>query len=173
MGEPVDEDGDVDPGSITNAAHAKAIEAYELLFPLQAIRAQSGTAGLFHLFEQITTSLGRAWIRAEWPKNRCPADTAEGQARNGCQGGQPMWPSIRELELAANVIKHGDGRSVDELRGVHPGLFEYLGTYGAIPNIGYLPVVAPLGRRRPVHHRYRLWAICRCRCHFWIWLGPN
>lgn len=65
MSAPVAEGGDVDPGGIADDANAKAIEAYELLFPLRQSALNLGTAGLFHLFEQTATSLGRAWIRGE------------------------------------------------------------------------------------------------------------
>ena len=59
MSESVGDDGDVDPGSIAADANEKAIETYELLFPLRQSALNLGTAGLFHLFEQTGTSLGK------------------------------------------------------------------------------------------------------------------
>jgi len=68
MSEPVGEDGDVDPGSIADDANDKAIETYELLFPLRRSALNLGTASLFHLFEQTSISLGRDWKRGDCKK---------------------------------------------------------------------------------------------------------
>jgi len=45
------------------------------------------------------------------------------------------WPQIEELRLLCNVIKHGDGKSAEELRKINPALFkqeddiDYMKTY--------------------------------------------
>lgn len=44
----------------------------------------------------------------------------------------------------ANVIKHGEGWSADELRKVQPRLFDYPGTHGILADLQHSPVAAPL-----------------------------
>ena len=143
MSEPVGEDGDVDPGSIADDANDKAIETYELLFPLRQSALNLGTAGLFHLFEQTSTSFGRAWKRGDcktlehfldWLRDAIGVDARA----------QTFWSAVHELHMVANVIKHGEGWSADELRKINPVLFDYPGTHGLMAGLHHSAVAAPL-----------------------------
>ena len=143
MSEPVGEDGDVDPGSIADDANDKAIETYELLFPLRQSALNLGTAGLFHLFEQTCTSFGRAWRRGECKKLEHFLDWLS-DALGIDPRAQGFWGDVHELHMVANVIKHGEGWSADELRTINPALFDYPGTHGFMAGLHHSPVAAPL-----------------------------
>jgi hypothetical protein len=139
----VGEDGDVDMGSIADRANDKAIETYELLFPLRQSALNLGTAGLFHLFEQTCTSFGRAWKRGECKKLEHFLDWLRDATGLDVRA-QDFWSNINELHMVANVIKHGEGWSADELRKINPALFDYPGTYGFMAGLYHAPVAAPL-----------------------------
>jgi hypothetical protein len=143
MSEPVGEDGDVDPGSIADDANDKAIETYELLFPLRQSALNLGTAGLFHLFEQTSTSFGRAWKRGDCKKLEHFLDWLHDAIGVDVRA-QTFWGAIHELHMVANVIKHGEGWSADELRKINPRLFDYPGTHGFMAGLHHSPVAAPL-----------------------------
>ena len=55
---------------------------------------------------------------------------------------QGFWPTLHEL--VANVIKHGEGRSAEELRTVNRALFDFPGTHDLMTPMGHSPVAAPL-----------------------------
>jgi hypothetical protein len=64
---------------------------------------------------------------------------------------QDFWSDFRELQFVANVIKHGEGWSADELRKINPALFYHPGTpHDFIDDLiddfdpPHLPVAAPL-----------------------------
>lgn len=143
MNEPVGEDGDVDPGSIADDANAKAIETYELLFPLRQSALNLGTAGLFHLFEQTCTSFGRAWSRGECKKLEHFLDWLFDVLGIDARA-EGFWTDVHELHMVANVIKHGEGWSAEELRKINPALFDYPGTHSFMAGMHHSPVTAPL-----------------------------
>lgn len=143
MSEPMGEDGDVDPGSIADDANDKAIETYELLFTLRQSALNLGTAGLFHLFEQTCTSFGRAWKRGDCKKLEHLLDWLRDAIGLDARR-QAFWSTVHELHMVANVIKHGEGWSADELRAINPRLFDYPGTHGFMAGLHHSPVAAPL-----------------------------
>jgi hypothetical protein len=59
----------------------------------------------------------------------------------------PCWRKITELRLVANVIKHGEGPSADELRKTNPKMFEYppLGNEYRIGDPAAYRIRSPLG----------------------------
>jgi hypothetical protein len=57
---------------------------------------------------------------------------------------QGFWGDVHELHMVANVIKHGEGWSADELRKINPALFDYPGTRGFMAGLHHSPVAAPL-----------------------------
>jgi hypothetical protein len=127
MSEP--SDGSEDPADVAEQAHDIEIDAYLELSALKQAALNLSAAGLFHNFEQTATSLGRCWMRRDcesighleaWLKKNLEVDLQT----------QPFWDDLRELRLAANVIKHGEGESADALRAMNPTLFEYPGTSG-------------------------------------------
>ena len=59
----------------------------------------------------------------------------------------PTWPKVYELNLVANVVKHAEGRSAEELRQRNAVYFRHPGmrseTFASIPETD-LPVQGPL-----------------------------
>lgn len=139
----VGEDGDIEHGAIADAANDRAISTYELLFTIRQSALNLGTAGLFHLFEQTSTSLGRAWKRGDCEKLEQFLDWLRDSIGVDARG-QTFWSTVHELHLVANVIKHGEGRSADELRKINPRLFDYPGAHGFMAGRRHSPVTAPL-----------------------------
>jgi hypothetical protein len=144
MSEPVGEDGEADAGAIADVANDKAIQTYELLFPLRQSALNLGTVGLFHLFEQTCTGLGRAWKRGECKKLEHFLDWLRDTLGIDLKS-QQFWPHVHELHMVANVIKHGEGWSADELRKINPAIFHFPGTHGFMSDVTLSPVAAPLG----------------------------
>ncbi len=84
------------------------------------------SVGLFHLFEQHFTDLPLEILEAhtynkpiklkevrDWLKADVSIDVTV----------FPTWPSLEELRLVANTIKHAEGGSAEALRGRRPDLF--------------------------------------------------
>jgi hypothetical protein len=116
--------GEDDSESAFEAAHESGTDAALQFMELRSVYAATGVSGLFHLFEkQLYEHLNReleghldrpinTWVNvrnlfeAFNKKNGTPStellDTLEA-------------PDLRELRLVANAIKHGPGRSLQEL----------------------------------------------------------
>jgi hypothetical protein len=140
MAEP--SDGSEEPADIAEQAHDMEIDAYLELFALRQAALNLSAAGLFHLFEQTTTGLGRAWTRTTSATIPRLEKWLAGHLGVVVQD-QPFWPVLRELRLVANVVKHGEGDSAEKLREVNPALFEHPGS----PTLGFplsFPVSAAL-----------------------------
>lgn len=158
-----------DPADFVDAALDRAIETYEMLSAVQQSVLNLCVAGLFHLFEQTCTSLGRAWMRKEcesvdewvhWLRVQLSLDPTH----------EPFWSVVRELRLVTNVIKHGEGSSAKKLRKINPAIFDLPGV-ADLRDTGYqLPVVAPLsgGDLYATESDYSRY--CDGVLSFWNWL---
>ncbi len=111
-------------------------------------------AGLFHLFEQQAGALARELDRkGELSSSEYPWAKLQEILRHK-KVDVRLFKShllLDELRLAANVIKHGDGKSSNELRSRNPDLFEEIN----LPFAGVLLPLRPLvgeGLRLTVHH---------------------
>jgi len=151
--EPVGEYGDDDMASAAEAAHEKGLAFYETLVALRQTTLNLFTAGLFHLLEQELADFcydGAFTVRppadsnlkvvAEWYRRHFDLDLQS----------LPSWPSIDELRLVANTVKHAEGGSARQLRERHPELFEHPlvrhllpGESGALRSLR--PIRLPLG----------------------------
>lgn len=84
-------------------------------------------AALYHLFEQLLDRLCRR-LNPEF-RVTLPAAQPLARCREGLEAcglivsSFETWPLIEELRLVANVIKHGEGRSSEELFQARPGIF--------------------------------------------------
>lgn len=63
------------------------------------------------------------------------------------------WPKLEELRLLANTIKHGEGKSSEELLHIAPHLFELAGLSNSLPISGrvYTPLLGEDICVRPTH----------------------
>jgi hypothetical protein len=121
MSEPVGEDDDVDSASVANVAHDRSVSLYSTLFAMQTTLLNLFSAGLYHLFEQQASSLYRDWtgdngsvsLLRSWLGNHTGIDAARA----------PTWSETHLLGLIANVVKHAEGRSADELRNLDDRYF--------------------------------------------------
>lgn len=57
---------------------------------------------------------------------------------------QSFWADVHELHMVANVIKHGEDWSAEELRKINAALFDYPGTHGFMAGLDHSPVAARL-----------------------------
>ena len=111
-------------------------------------------AGIFHLLEQQAQYLSTYVLSYPMP----PPDPAGGfkQLRTLLRSRFSIdiesfncWPTLNELRLVANTIKHGGGNSAEELRQLNPDLFKYLGD--SLPDLPIRPLVGE-GLRLTANH---------------------
>jgi hypothetical protein len=127
MSEPRGEDGpDEEPGDIADDAHAKSLDFYFTMSAMHNTVLSLFTAGVFHLFEQQAATLLADWTGAR-PKHPFSAFEALVNNENGPAidvKAAPTWARIKELRLVANVVKHAEGDSADQLRAVNDSYFK-------------------------------------------------
>lgn len=117
------------------------------LFEMKTILINLFAAGLFHQFEQqLVVLIEHQFIDprlqkrldANWPtiKPKATKKLKSKGIRNDFARwskstlrldprGFPQWNRICELNLVANVVKHAEGRSADDLRKIRPELFDH------------------------------------------------
>jgi hypothetical protein len=138
--------GPDDYGAAMEAAYEHSIDHTLQFIELRTVFLATGVAGLFHLFEK---QLYR-FLNHELRRNLSKKIDRWEEATDAIDAlDQPIGPDgqtalrvafnnedIKELRLVANVVKHGQGRSYDELKGmgahvVEPGRLERDFTVGA------------------------------------------
>jgi len=120
-------DGDVDMGSLAEAAQDKGIKFYATMKGLQYGMMGLFAAGLFHMVEQqlaylcndgafTTPALKESKLSEikDWYSQHFRLDLTT----------LPEWDSIDELRLLANTVKHAEGNSAQQLRQRRPTLFQ-------------------------------------------------
>ena len=128
-----DLDDNFDPGDYAEAAQAHGIEVYEYLHFTRRQLLGLATAGLYHLWERLLKQFFCKELRG-WTFNGstvqqivAPADfqrLEEFLSQFGFPlAQQPYYSELSELRLVANVVKHGDGKSCEELQALVPDLF--------------------------------------------------
>ena len=151
---PAGEDCDIDMASVADAAQDRSLSWYEMMTSLRQTMRNLLAAGLFHLTEQQLATLCRDAGFTMGP----PRDSGLSAVKQWYSQhlrlefeSLPSWTMIHELRLLANTVKHGEGRSAEELKTLRPQLFsnpDYEEIYkefrehGMEPCIG--PVAAPL-----------------------------
>jgi hypothetical protein len=114
-------------------------------------------AGLFHLLEQQAQYLATR----VFPERPIQPDKSGGlnqlelmlNAKYGINFESfQCWPKLKELNLVANTVKHGDGRSSEGLKSLNPDLFrDPLDTFPHISMLPLRPLVGE-GLRMTVDH---------------------
>lgn len=121
---------DIDMADLAEVAHEVGLAHYEQLTSVRQSMLNLATAALFHLVEQQLLHFHRRQVlhpaeendRGLFSWNIIHARFADGGV---ILRDLPCWPPFRELELVSNTVKHGDGRSADELRQVRPEILVY------------------------------------------------
>lgn len=124
--------GDDDPSEIAEAAQSFGIDHYMLLEGIRQGMINLYAAALYHVFEQQVFFFHRKEVLD-------PREAADSRLfsieefTKRLQGYQidirtsPTWPSIEELRVLANAVKHAEGPAARELRNINPTLFKHPG----------------------------------------------
>jgi len=135
---------DSDPADIAEAAFEAGLGHFELLTATRQTIMNTFAISISHLFEQQRHFLTHNTVFDSEPSS--PKREIKFIAMLDSSGidseGFAARPRLEELELVANVAKHAEGRSAEQLRVIRPDLF-------VAPSIrGNSDLVAPT---RPVH----------------------
>jgi hypothetical protein len=122
-------DDSIDMSDVAEWAQEQGVEYYESLSGVRQSIIGIALAGLYHLLEQQIGFFLRKEVLDSWEVNEMSIiPTKELSDRLASKGivvpDLPSWPRIDQLRLIANAIKHGEGRSVEQLRTIRPDLFE-------------------------------------------------
>jgi len=121
-------DGWEGPGKYAEWAEEKELETYEGVIGMRQSTVNLGTAMLWHLLEQQMLFFHMRQVLKipeerevrETPKTRKKLFSLEEFHKRLNSGGcsmesLPSWSKVDELRLVANVVKHGSGKSLDDL----------------------------------------------------------
>jgi hypothetical protein len=123
-----------DPSDFAEAAQAYGLEVYEnLIFTQQQLHGLA-VAGLYHLWERLLKQFLCKELRG-WEIDGRPANQKVAPANfdvlkliltefGYMLEQQPFYSNLSESRLVANVVKHGDGKSCEQLQAAAPQLFE-------------------------------------------------
>lgn len=124
---PAGEDFDGDLSREAEAAQEQGQLYYETMIGLRQATINLLATGLFHLLEQQLAKLVSDSIFQDYN----PPDADLTQVVHWYRKHMALdlktfrqWPIIEELELVANAVKHGKGRSEIKLRPLRPVLFQ-------------------------------------------------
>ena len=119
---------DEDDSAIAEKAYFAGVDFYIMTDAIRVGIINLMVAGLYHLFEQHAAVLADRELPppVSPPKSPYPGE----RLHNVVQGlGVDIttfrtWQQLNELRLIANTVKHGDGKSAEDLRQIMPHLFE-------------------------------------------------
>ena len=122
-------DDSIDMSDVAELAQEQGVEYYESLSGVRQSITSIALAGLYHLIEQQIGFFLRKEVLDSWEVNEMsPFPAKELPDRLASRGivvtDFPSWPKVDQLRLIANAIKHGEGRSVEQLRTIRPDLFD-------------------------------------------------
>jgi hypothetical protein len=122
--------GDEDPADFADAAEQAGVSHYMLLDGIRQGMVNLFAAALYHAFEQQVMVFLRDEVLAPVEKNDARLfQISELQKRLKAAGvdiaALPSWPTIDELRLVANTVKHAEGNSARQLHALRPELFEH------------------------------------------------
>lgn len=128
-------DGSDDPASYVEWAEEKGLETYEGFARMRQAAVNLSASMLWHLLEQQMLVFHTRQVLKiheehdvrEDRKTRTELFSLDAFHRRLDSGGctmkaLPSWPKVNELRLVANAVKHGPGRSLDELHEIRPDL---------------------------------------------------
>ena len=128
-------DGSDDPASYADWAEEKGLETYLGITRMRQAAANLSAAMLWHLLEQQMLFFHMRQVLKiheeqevrEKPKTRGQLfrldEFHQRLDASGCSMKVlPSWPKVDELRLVANAVKHGPGKSLDDLFEIRPDL---------------------------------------------------
>ena len=113
--------------AMADLAFNEAMDHALLLGSMRFATLNLYAAALYHLTEQHLIDVPLQILNYEGRHNLRPKDAfAWFKHTLGLDiASLASWPKIYELQLVANVVKHGEGASAAELRKIRPDLFVY------------------------------------------------
>ena len=123
-----DENCDGDMGEEADAAQEMGQAFYNNMVAIRQTSLNLYATGLFHLLEQ---QLAEQCRDGSFDSQPMPTDTKLGGLKTWYLihfdidlSKLLTWPKIDQLRLLANTVKHGDGGSAKELKGIRPDIFQ-------------------------------------------------
>lgn len=118
----------LDMADAAEVARDEGIERYEALTDIRQAILNALTVALYHLIEQQLLLFLRRHVlhpREENDPKLWSMSTLIDRMRSAGIDLTTLthWDTLQELRLAANTIKHADGKSADELHALRPELF--------------------------------------------------
>ena len=142
--------GDEDLSEFAEAAEQKGVARYLLLDGIRQGIVNLFAASLYHAFEQQLMLFHRREVLAPGEEDESRFLTlAEFRKRLQSHGIRvaefTTWPTVEELQLLANTVKHAEGRSSQKLHAQRPDYFKRpglpeLGLWGVRPRV-FQPLV--------------------------------
>lgn len=122
-----DPDESLDEESALNVAGYAGDEYYATMLPLSQLMTNLFALGLFHLFEQQLIDFARIMGTSIDVPTRMPElfKLFSKCLNTDIGASYPMAARLNELRLVANVVKHAEGNSAEELKALRPDLFEH------------------------------------------------
>jgi hypothetical protein len=118
-----DDGGDV--SHIAEVAMTAGFEHYDMLTSMHSATLNLYTAALYHLTEQHLVDLMAMASNLPRTEEVSPRQAIDWFKTKGLDvKALPSWSGIDELRLIANVVKHAEGHSAEDLRKVRPDLFQ-------------------------------------------------
>jgi hypothetical protein len=120
--------GEYDDMSVAaGQAEDAGLAFYEEMTGVRQALLNLSAAALFHMVEQQLLYFHRRQVlrpHEEYDRKLFGRETVIARFRDGGIELHDLksWPALHELEILANTVKHGDGRSADELRALRPDL---------------------------------------------------
>jgi len=119
---------DMDPAEIAETSRDLAVSHYQIMRDVEQAALNLFAAACFHLLEQQLLLFHRKELLSDEEKNHHNLlKISEVISRLAAHGIDlthfSVWPEINDLRLVANVVKHADGKSADQLRSRNPDLF--------------------------------------------------
>jgi hypothetical protein len=124
--------GDDDMDRIAEAVQEAGVERYMLLNDLRQGVVNLFAASLYHAFEQQVLSFHRRELLNPEEQNDSRFFTLK-EFRARLLGNRidvqrfEAWPTINELRLLANTVKHAEGESAQRLHEIRPDFFRQAG----------------------------------------------
>jgi len=122
--------GDEDPGDFAEAAQEAGVEHFMLMDGIRQGILNMFAVALYHAFEQQMMLFHRKEVLhpAEEDDQTLFALPVLKQRLRGFGIDMrefPSWPKVDELRLAANTVKHAEGKSARRLHATRPEMFEH------------------------------------------------
>jgi hypothetical protein len=139
-------DGYDDSGMLAEQVQERGLERYQRLLGVRQAARNMACVMLWHLIEQQMLAFHMRQVLQEHEERDVRADAnARGRLLRleefhrrlddgGCSmKALPSWDKVDELHLVANAVKHGPGRSMDDLAQRRPSMFTLPDTPPDVP----------------------------------------